>query len=81
MTMDDPSIVEAGEHTAEDLLEKLHDGQRLVVRKDVLGSEQEITLRYDGSVYYCDTPTTLHEHETPEEMMNCMRNQGYVSDA
>ena len=28
-----------------------------------------------------DTPTTLHKHDTPEEMVECMRHYGYVRDA
>lgn len=78
--MDEPITVEAGTHTAEELLSRLESGERLVVRMDLLGSTEEITLRYDGSIYYCDTPTTLHEHRNAAEMASCMRNQGYVSD-
>ena len=42
---------------------------------------EELTLRFDGETYYCDTPTTLHKHDTPEGMMECMRHYGYVRDA
>jgi hypothetical protein len=51
-----------------------------VVKADVMGSERELTLRYDGETYYCDTPTRLHKHKTAEEMVECMRQYGYVSD-
>jgi HEPN domain-containing protein len=78
--MTDATVVDAGEHDAEDLLGRLHDGERLVVRADVLGRSQEVTLRFDGETYYCDTPTTLHKHETAEEMAECMRKYGYVDD-
>lgn len=78
--MSGPHVVEAGEHDAETLLERLREDERLVVRADVLGSPEELTLRFDGETYYCDTPTTLHKHETPEEMAECMRHYGYVRD-
>ena len=76
-----PPTVEAGDHTAEELLSHLQEQERLVVRTDVLGSSEELTLRFDGETYYCDTPTTLHRHDTPEEMVECMRQYGYVRDA
>ena len=79
--MSEQTVVEAGEYTAEELVAKLEDGQRLVVRTEVLGSEEELTLRYDGETYYCDSPTTLHKHDDREEMMRCMAHYGYVADA
>lgn len=79
--MGDQTVVEAGEYTADELLEKLEDGERLVVRTEVLGSEEELTLRYDGETYYCDSPTTLHTHDDREEMRACMEHYGYVRDA
>lgn len=79
--MDESTVVEAGTHTTEELLSRLESGERLVVRMEVLGSTEEITLRFDGEIYYCDTPTRLHEHTSADEMATCMRNQGYVSDA
>jgi len=36
-----------------------------------------VTLRYDGSVYYCDTPTRLHRHESEDEMRTCIRKMSY----
>ena len=56
------------------------NGSGYIVRADVLGSAEEMTLRFDGETFYCDTPTTLHKHDTPEEMVECMRQYGYVSD-
>lgn len=79
--MSDPTVVEAGEYTAEELLSLLEEGRRLVVRTKVLGAEEELTLRYDGETYYCDSPTTLHKHADAAEMKTCMENYGYVADA
>ena len=69
---------DAGELDAEEILTALEEGRRVVIRTQLLGSDHEVTLRHDGSVYYCDTPTTLHKHETREEMRRCIADQGYV---
>jgi hypothetical protein len=76
--MSGPPTISAGELEVEELLERLEDGERVVVRTEFLGSEHEVTLRYDGSVFYCDTPTRLHRHESRDEMRTCLRNQGYA---
>jgi hypothetical protein len=79
--MSGSNVVESGEYTADELLERLREGERLVVRTEVLGNPEELTLRYDGEVYYCDTPTTLHKHDTAEGMRECMQHYGYVAAA
>lgn len=79
--MTDPLRISAGEKTVEEILDALRDGRRVVVETEVLGSTHTITLRYDGETYYCDTPTTLHQHEHVEEMGECIRKHGYASDA
>ena len=79
--MSGPTVIEAGAHGTEELLDRLREQERLVVRADVLGSTEELTLRFDGETYYCDTPTTLHKHNTAAEMAECMRHYGYVRDA
>ena len=75
-----PLRVDAGELTADEILDALLAGRRVVVSTEVLGADHEITLRHDGSQYYCDTPTTLHTHETEAEMRQCIHDQGYASD-
>jgi hypothetical protein len=72
-------VVEAGDCATEDLLARLHEGERVTVRTEFLGDPHEVTLRYDGETYYCDTPTTLHKHDTEAEMRECIRNHGYCS--
>lgn len=79
--MSEATTVEAGEYTAEELISMLEDGERLLVRTEVLGSKEELTLRFDGETYYCDSPTTLHKHGDPEEMKRCMKHYGYVAGA
>lgn len=78
--MSEPLEVASGELSADEILAALHEGRRVVVSTEMLGSEHEVTLRHDGTVYYCDTPTTLHKHESTEEMRRCIHKQGYSSD-
>ncbi|WP_436934169.1 hypothetical protein [Halovenus marina] len=78
--MANQSVIEAGEMDVEELLEALESGERIVVRTEFLGSEHEITLRYDGETYYCDTPTRLHKHDSRTEMQTCLERQGYARE-
>jgi hypothetical protein len=78
--MPEPLVVEAGEMPIDEMLTTIQEGRRLVVRTEFLGATHEVTLRYDGDVYYCDTPTRLHKHPTVEEMRGCLRKQGYPSE-
>ena len=73
----DPLLIEAGELRVGELLSKIENGRRVVVRTEFLGSEHEVTLRHDGDTYYCDTPTRLHKHGSAEEMRTCLEKQGY----
>ncbi|MFC4541055.1 hypothetical protein ACFO5R_03815 [Halosolutus amylolyticus] len=79
--MADPLRITAGELDEDAILDALQNGRRIVVTTTTLGTDHEVTLRYDGSVYYCDTPTRLHRHETEREMRTCVRNMGYASDS
>jgi hemin uptake protein HemP len=73
--------IEAGELTADEILDALGDGSRVVVSVEMLGGVHEVTLRHDGRTYYCDTPTTLHKHESLDEMRTCIQRMGYGRDA
>lgn len=76
--MTESTVIEPGERTAEELLSGLEDGERFVVRTEVLGSTEELTLRFDGEIYYCDSPTILHKHTDVEEMRDCIENLGFA---
>jgi hypothetical protein len=76
--MSEPLVIDAGELGAEELLETLESGRRVVVNTEFLGSEHTVTLRRDGETYYCDTPTRLHTHDSAEEMRECIEEQGYA---
>ena len=73
----EPRRVESGELTAEEIIEELTAGRRLLVSVDRFGGDHEISLRYDGETYYCDTPTRLHRHADPDEMRACIERMGY----
>jgi hemin uptake protein HemP len=74
----EPLRIEAGELSAEEILAALREGRRVVVTTDMLGGSHTVTLRHDGSTYYCDTPTTLHKHAEEEEMRTCIDRMGYA---
>lgn len=75
--MTEPLVVEAGEATTEEVLGALHEGRSVVVRTELLEDTHEVTLRWDGDTYYCDTPTQLHVHEDVAGMRTCIEEQGY----
>jgi hypothetical protein len=78
--MGGPTTVEAGEYSTDELFKLLESGERVVVTTTFLGDPHEVTLRYDGETYYCDTPTRLHKHPTAEEMRTCMVENGYAAE-
>ncbi|MFB6194843.1 MAG: hypothetical protein ABEI80_01625 [Haloplanus sp.] len=73
--------IDAGERSTDEILDALDSGRRVVVRVEMLGGVHEVTLRHDGTTYYCDTPTTLHKHDTADEMRTCIQEMGYGRDA
>lgn len=70
--------VDAGEYDVEELMERLEAGERVIVTTEFMGDERDVTLRYDGETFYCDTPTRLHRHESADEMRTCLEKQGYA---
>ena len=78
--MTEPLRVVSGELGIDELIAALNDGQRVIVETEMLGSTHDVTLRFDGETYYCDTPTTLHKHDDEEEMRECIRQFGYSSE-
>ena len=77
--MGGPTRIEPGELSVEEIIDRLHAGDRVVIERELLGGVHEVTLRFDGETYYCDTPTTLHRHDTPEGMRRCLDQQRYGS--
>ena len=74
----EPLRVDAGELTADELIDALEAGRRVVVTADLFGDERELTLRHDGETFYCDTPTRLHRHADADEMRACIEKMGYA---
>ncbi len=75
--MSNPLRISAGDLETDAIMDAIEDGRRVVITTTTAHREYEVTLRYDGSVYYCDTPTRLHRHETEREMRTCIRKMGY----
>jgi hemin uptake protein HemP len=71
--------VAAGELSADELIDALNDGQRILVDVEVAGGDHEVVLRYDGETYLCDTPTNLHRHSDESGMRGCIRRMGYAA--
>ena len=76
--MPDPLRVDSGELTAEEILAALEEGRRVIVSTEMLGGLHEITLRRDDETFYCDTPTTLHKHQSEADMRACIFKMGYA---
>jgi len=79
--MSNPLRISAGDLETDAIMDAIEDGRRVVITTTAAQQEYEVTLRYDGSVYYCDTPTRLHRHESEREMRTCIRNMGYGAAA
>ena len=78
--MTEPLRASAGELTADQILDALGEERRVVITTEMFGGTHEVTLRRDGATYYCDTPTTLHRHDTEDEMRVCIDRMGYARD-
>ena len=76
--MKEATVIEPGEYTVEEILSGLQAGERFTVRTEVLGSPEELTLRFDGEIYYCDSPTILHKHTDETDMRRCIENLGFA---
>jgi len=75
--MADPLRIESGDRTADEIVDALEGGRRVLVTIELFGEPREISLRYDGEWFYCDTPTRLHKHSDAGEMRECIREMGY----
>jgi len=75
--MADPLRIKPGDRTAAEIVDELEGGRRVLVTVELLGEPREISLRYDGEWFYCDTPTRLHKHGSASEMRECVRKMGY----
>ena len=77
--MPEPLVIEAGELSVAEMMDKLESGRRIIVQTEFLGSEHEVTLRYNGDIYYCDSPTILHKHTEEDAMRDCIEKLGFTA--
>ncbi|WP_418285434.1 hypothetical protein [Halorubrum sp. DTA46] len=77
--MSDVLRIEAGELAADEIIDALNEGRRILVTVEVAGGKHEVVLRYDGETYHCDTPTNLHRHTEETEMRGCLDRMGYAA--
>ena len=68
--------IEPGELTAGEILDHLHDGRRLVVELELLGSSHDVVLRYDGGTIYCDTRHVTRVEPLPRPHAGCLSATG-----
>lgn len=76
-----PLRAKAGELTADEIIDALREGRRIVIETEMFGDSHEVTLRHDGTIFYCDTPTTLHKHDGEAAMRECIAQMGYGADS
>ena len=78
--MDGPLRIEPGERSADEIIDELRAGRRILIGVEVAGDTHEVVLRYDGETYHCDTPTNLHRHAEEDEMRSCLARMGYAAE-
>lgn len=76
--MPEPLRAKPGELTMSEVVDALDSGRRVLITVEVAGAETKVVLRRQGDIYYCDTPTTLHTHDSTEGIRTCLEGQGYV---
>jgi hypothetical protein len=76
--MAEPLHVAAGDAETDEIMAALTAGRDVFVETEFLGDTHEVTLRRDEDFFYCDTPTTLHKHDSEEAMRECLNRQGYA---
>ena len=72
--------IEAGEYTADEIIDVLLAGRRVLIGVDVAGDTHDVVLRYDGETCHCDTPTSLHRHAEESKMRRCLDRMGYAAE-
>lgn len=71
--------VSAADTTAPELIDRLDEGDRVVLEISKLGIKTDVTLRKREGTYYCDTPIKLLTYDSREGMQTCLERLG-VSD-
>lgn len=75
----DPLVTTAGSRSVDELLDAVERGRRVIVRSEWPRDTRAVTIRWDGRVFYCETPRRRHRHETRAEIRECLASQWYAS--
>jgi len=75
----EPRRAVAGELTTSELMAIIESGTSVIMQAEVMGRTHTVTLRLSDGTYYCDTPTNLHRHTDPAEMITCIESMGYTT--
>ena len=54
------------------VIERLDEGERIIVEVGVFGQTKDVVLRKTGGEYQCDTGFKLFSYDDPEEMRQCI---------
>ena len=68
----EPVRISRKEFSSEDVLDRLDDGQRVIVTVEKLGISMEVVLRRIGEEYVCDTGVKLMTYDEREGMKRCI---------
>lgn len=68
----EPVRMSRKEFSSEDVLDRLDDGQRVIVTVEKLGISMEVVLRKIDEEYVCDTGVKLMTYDEREGMKRCI---------
>lgn len=60
------------ELTAQEIIDVVQNGGRVVIEVSLFGKSTDVVIRYHDGIYYCDTPVTLMKHDSPEQLRDCL---------
>lgn len=60
------------EFSAEEALDRIEAGQRVVVTVDVMGASRDVTLRKTDDEYVCDTGLKLLSYDDRDGLRTCI---------
>ena len=70
--MSEITHISRNELTADEVIEIIDTGGRVIIEASVLGKSTRLVIRRHDGIYYCDTPMKLMKHETPAELRKCL---------
>lgn len=68
----EPVRISRKELSSDDVLEKLDEGQRVIVTVEVLGVTKDVILRKTDGEYVCDTGFKMMSYTDREDMKRCI---------